>query len=326
MSQNPPKFLTRLPLIDCSFQLDANAAGDVLVTIPDGYYWARGTRVGCKTTIASASVAVGAGEEAKFAPGDIVTVWDVSLGTAHAADAVVVSTSSGVVEIDTPVTTVNGDLLYHSDDLIGVLEARLKSADVSEFTEYALVTIRTGGNVEISSQNAALDFVLTWGADGEELRDRLRLTGASTTVDFGTPVTTTRPVEGTFYPSKPTVDERIPRTTRRDEHESDYGDVRALSNPQVKRTRVTIRCIGDWRTPGTELHDLEDFLALAAYGYRVRYYPDREEPLAYDVDDNPWGWEDWILKGPLTIDPNRLVPTRTDAWQETLDLALWVDG
>lgn len=319
-----PKFLTRMPLIGCSFEMDCNGAGGVLVTIPDGYYWVLGTQASTKSNTSTTSVAVASGQD-RFAPGDIVDIWDVSLGVDIVSGATVVGTSAGVVEIDTPVSTDLGDLLYHAEDLVGVLDARLKSADLSESSDDAYVTLRSVGTIEMGSNSGSLSYDIAWGSDGTELRDRLRFAG-DLAVTSGSPANALRPTEGTFYPSVATVDERLPRTTRRDEHESDYGDVQALTNPQVKRSLVTVRCIGDWRTPGTELHDLEDFLTLAGFGYRVRYYPDRDEPQPYDADDAPWGYEDWLLRGPLTIDPNRLVPTRNDAWQETLDLAKWVDG
>lgn len=318
-----PRFLTRLPLTDCSFDVDFNSAGDVGVTIPDGYYWCLGLHVPTKTTSASASVNVASGAEANFAIGDVVTVWDVSAGSALATDATVVSTSAGVVEIDTTVTTAIGDLLYHSNDLIGTLQARLQSADTSENSDSTSILF-TSGTVTFSTSSPT--YVITWGADGTTLRDRLGFSGSTATIDAGGSgrAEADTPVVGDFYPSKATVDERVPEERRRDAYETDNGSLRVFNVAQVKRNLVRVRFGGNWRTAATERTECLAFLNEAQQGYRVRYYPDVDVTDPWDESSTPWGYEEWILLGPTTSDPDRVIEGKTNLWEVTLEIQKWV--
>lgn len=318
-----PRFLTRLPLTDCSFDVDFNSAGDVGVTIPDGYYWCLGTQVSCKANTATATVAVASGGDA-FAPGDVVTVWDVSAGAALATDATVVSATSGAVVIDTTVTTALGDVLYHSNDLIGTLQARIQSADISENSNEAYVTLRSSGVVQLGSDSGSVDYVITWGADGTTLRDRLQLSGSTTSVTSASPADGAGVVVGDFYPSKATVDERVPEERRRDAYETDNGSLRVFNVAQVKRTLVRVRFGGNWRTAATERTECLAFLNEAQQGYRVRYYPDVDVTDPWDESSTPWGYEEWVLLGPTTSDPDRVIEGKTNLWEVTLELQKWV--
>jgi hypothetical protein len=207
-----------------------------------------------------------------------------------------------------PVTISLDDGTYYlsddggSDDLIAEIESK---AAASALADNLYIAISADGIASIT--NDGTTATITWTANGTELRDILRFTGATTGPIDDNPTSADRACRY-FAHSTTATNVDVPTDLGRTSlSEADDGTLYGLDvGPLIQQYRVKVRYSGPHRT--TTANGYTEFRDLWIYsvkpGRKMRWYPDTAVTTAWAELTNPTGYH--VVKA---LEPRTFTPT-----------------
>ena len=200
-----------------------------------------------------------------------------------------------------------------SDDLADALQDLIRAAH-ADFTGFRVSCSADDG--KISLQTGAGTVVITWGSDGEELRDWMRLSGSTTTVTAGG-VTAARTAAYAYYPERALVEDLPSIVESESIATADDGTTEAHHYGSAGQRDMTIQFAGYPEGAAWNEHEaVRDFWSdVWSQGKVFRYYKDSTVLTAWARVTNPNGYRSFQKLTPKDFQPSALRAGWYGMWQ-----------